>query len=36
MVLGVNYVMYDCSSARLTPGVSIYDIPEHSIESRAY
>ena len=24
MMLGVNYVMYDCCSARLTPGVSLY------------
>ena len=24
MMLGVNYVMYGCSSARLTPGVSLY------------
>ena len=24
MMLGVNYVIYGCSSARLTPGVSLY------------
>ena len=24
MILGVNYVIYGCSSARLTPGVSSY------------
>ena len=24
MMLGVNYVIYGCSSARLTPGVSSY------------
>ena len=24
MMLVVNYVMYDCSSARTTPGVSLY------------
>ena len=24
MMTGVNYVIYDCSSARTTPGVSLY------------
>ena len=24
MMPGVNYLMYDCSSARTTPGVSLY------------
>ena len=24
MMLGVNYVIYGCSSARTTPGVSLY------------
>ena len=24
MIPGVNYVTYECSSARLTPGVSLY------------
>ena len=24
MTLGVNYVIYGCSSARITPGVSLY------------
>ena len=24
MMLGVNYIIYGCSSARLTPGVSLY------------
>ena len=24
MMFGVNYVIYGCSSARLTPGVSLY------------
>ena len=24
MMLGVNYVIYGCSSTRLTPGVSLY------------
>ena len=24
MIPGVNYVIYGCSSARLTPGVSLY------------
>ena len=24
MMPGVNYVIYDCSSARTTPGVSLY------------
>ena len=24
MMIGVNYVIYCCSSARLTPGVSLY------------
>ena len=24
MIPGVNYVIYECSSARLTPGVSLY------------
>ena len=24
MMLGVNYVIYGCSSARATPGVSLY------------
>ena len=27
MMPGVNYVIYGCSSARLTPGISLY-IPE--------